>query len=268
MTSSAITGNFQPGADRPGSHLSPNDTAIRKMGAKDIWEVLVLGFEDLRASRTDALAIAVIYPISGAFLASVIVVHAFLPFVFPVCAGFALIGPMATLWFAAVSRQRERKDATALSVFTPVRLVAIQRLCVIAIMLFVVWNVTAGIIYGLTLGSSNADANAEFFKRVIDTQAGWTLIAAGCATGAVFAVLSLAVFFISFPLVIDRDVTASQAIGISVKAMLHNPIFVLGWGAVVVAGLLLGALPVLLGIVIILPVLGHASWHLYRRIIV
>jgi len=263
MTTSAVTQNFPPGAS-----LSPADTEIRKMRAEDIWEVLKLGFQDLRAARTDALAIAVIYPISGVFLASVIVIHAFLPFVFPICAGFALIGPMATLWFAAVSRQRERKDASALAVFTPARLVAIQRLCVIAIMLFVVWNVTAGIIYGLTLGSSNADVNAPFFQRVFDTQSGWTLIAVGCATGAVFAVLSLAVFFISFPLVLDRDITATQAISISIKAMLHNPIFVLGWGAVVVAGLLLGALPVLLGIVIVLPVLGHASWHLYRRIIV
>ena len=158
MTTSAVTQDFPPG-----TNFSAADATIRKMRAKDIWEVLVLGFEDLRQSRTDALAIAIIYPISGVFLASVIVIHAFLPFVFPICAGFALIGPMATLWFAAVSRQRERKDATALSAFTPARLIPIQRLCVIAIMLFVVWNVTAGIIYGLTLGSSNVEANAPFF---------------------------------------------------------------------------------------------------------
>jgi uncharacterized membrane protein len=263
MTTSAVTQNFAQGAG-----TSVAQTTIRKMHPKDIWEVLALGFKDLRASRTDALSIAIIYPISGIFLASVIVIHAFLPFVFPICAGFALIGPMATLWFAAVSRQLERGESSAISVFTPERLIAIQRLCVIAIMLFVIWNVTAGIIYGLTLGSSNVDSNAPFYMRVFHTQAGWTLIGVGCATGAVFAVLSLAVFFISFPLVLDREVTASQAIGISVKAMLHNPIFVLAWGAVVVAGLLGGALPALLGIVIALPTLGHASWHLYRRIIV
>jgi uncharacterized membrane protein len=263
MTASAVTPNFPPE-----THSSPAETGIRKLGAKDIWEVLVLGFRDLRESRTDALSIAVIYPISGIFLASVIVIHAFLPFVFPICAGFALIGPMATLWFAAVSRQLERKEASAISVFTPSRLISIQRLCVIAIMLFVVWNVTAGIIYGLTLGSSSEAANAPFFERVFHTQAGLTLIAVGCATGAVFAVLSLAVFFISFPLVLDRQVTALEAIAISVKAMLYNPIFVLGWGAVVVAGLVGGAIPALLGIVIVLPTLGHASWHLYRKIVV
>lgn len=262
MTPAAISHTGSSGAAP-----APVSFSIRRMRLRDIWEVLKLGFEDLRHCRTDALTIAVIYPISGVFLASVIVIRAFLPFVFPICAGFALLGPMATLWFAALSRRRERGDASAVSAFTPERLIAIQRLCVIAIMLFVVWNVTAGIIYGLTLGSSNEDVSAPFLSRVVDTHAGWTMIIAGCATGAVFAILSLAVFCISFPLVIDRQVTAGQAITISVQAMLHNPVFVLAWGAVVVAGLVGGALPALLGIVIVLPVLGHASWHLYRRMV-
>jgi uncharacterized membrane protein len=246
MTPAAIT-------DAAGQVAKPATApfSIRPMSLNDIWEVLKLGFEDLRASRTDALTIAIIYPISGIFLASVIVVRAFLPFVFPICAGFALLGPMATLWFAAVSRQRERGDSTAISVFTPERLIAIQRLCSIANMLFVIWNVT----------------NAPFLSRVWETSAGWTLIIAGCATGALFAVMSLAVFLISFPAVLDRPITAAQAIGISVQAMVRNPFFVLVWGAVVVAGLLGGALPAMLGIVITLPVLGHASWHLYDRMV-
>ena len=263
MTPTAISPAIPTGAEP-----APAPYTIRKMALKEIWEVLALGFDDLRHARTDTLTIAIILPISGIFLASVIVVRAFLPFVFPICAGFALVGPMATLWFAAVSRRRERGDASALSVFTPERLVAIQRLCVIAIMLFVIWNVTAGIIYGLTLGSSDEDANARFLWRVWHTTAGWELIVAGCATGAVFAILSLAVFCISFPLVLDRPITASRAIAISVQAMLHNPIFVLAWGAVVVVGLIGGAIPAMLGIVIVLPTLGHASWHLYRRMVV
>jgi uncharacterized membrane protein len=263
MTLNAVSHGFAGPAEP-----SPAPVAIRQMRAKDIPDALKLGFDDVRYFRTDALSIAIIYPIAAVFLATMVVLQDFLPLVFPVCAGFALLGPMATLWFAALSRQRERGDESALSVFTPARLVAIQRLAATAIMLFVVWNVCAGIIYGLTLGSSNADAGASFYHRVMDTQAGWTLIIVGCATGAVFAVLSLAVFFISFPLVLDRPVTASQAIAISVRAMLRNPFFVLAWGAVVVVGLVAGAIPLLLGIVIVLPTLGHASWHLYRRIVV
>jgi uncharacterized membrane protein len=262
MTPTAVVQGYPPQAE-----AAPAPVTIRPMRIKDIQDALRLGFDDVRHFRTDALSIAIIYPIAAAFLATVVVLQDFLPLVFPVCAGFALLGPMATLWFAALSRQRERGDESVLSVFTPPRLVAIQRLAVITIMLFVVWNVIAGIIYGLTLGSSNADAGASFFHRVFYTQPGWTLIFAGCATGAVMAVLALAVFFISYPLVLDRPVTASHAIAISLQAMLRNPFHVLIWGAVVVVGLLLGAIPALLGIVIVLPTLGHASWHLYRRIV-
>jgi uncharacterized membrane protein len=267
MTPTAVSHEF-PSNLSSGAEPAPAPVGIRRIDLKDIRDAVAAGFQDVRHFRTDALSIAIIYPIAAAFLATVVVLQNFLPLVFPVCAGFALLGPMATLWFAALSRQRERGDESVLSVFTPARLVAIQRLAVTGIMLFVVWNVTAGIIYGLTLGSSNEDAGAPFFHRVLDTDAGWTLITVGCATGAVFAVLSLTVFFISFPLVLDRPVTASQAIGISVKAMLRNPFTVLAWGAVVVVGLVAGAIPVLLGIVIALPTLGHASWHLYRRVVV
>ena len=263
MTPASISGTALQGATPAAPVFS-----IRRMALKDIWEVLKLGFGDVRACRTDALTIALIYPFSGVFLGAVVVVHAIWPFVFPICAGFALVGPMATLWFAALSRARDYGNASALSAFTPDRLVAIQRLCVIAIMLFVIWNVTAGIIFGLTMGSSNADAGAGFISRVFHTQAGWRLMIAGCGTGAIFAVLSLAVFLISFPAVLDRPVTAAQAINVSVQAMLRNPVFVFAWGLVVVAGLAGGALPMMLGIVITLPTLGHASWHLYRRMVV
>lgn len=238
---------------------------VHRLELKDIGEALRLGFSDVRHFRTDALTIAVIYPVTGIFLASVIVVQAFLPFVFPICAGFALLGPMATLWFAALSRQRERGEDSVLSVFTEERLVAIQRLCVTAIMLFVVWNVTAGIIYGFTLGTSSEEAGAPFLHRVFTTQAGLELIIAGCASGAVYAVLSLAVFCISFPLVLDRNISAYQAVTISVYAMMENPGFMLVWGAVVITLLVASAIPLLLGTVIVLPMLGHASWHLYRR---
>jgi uncharacterized membrane protein len=263
MTSTAVSHGFSPGAEP-----APAPVSIRRMELKDIRDAVKAGFDDVRHFRTDQLSIAIIYPIAAAFLAAIVVLQDFLPLVFPVCTGFALLGPMATLWFAALSRQRERNDESVLSVFTPTRLVAIQRLAVTGIMLFVVWNVTAGIIYGVTLGSSNADAGASFYHRVLYTNAGWTLIVIGCATGAIFAVLSLAVFFISFPLVLDRPITASHAIAISVRAMLRNPFMVLAWGAVVVLGLGLGAIPALLGIVIVLPTLGHASWHLYRRVVV
>ena len=121
MNSTAIPQSVPTGAGP-----APAAFHIRRMTIKDIWEVLVLGFDDVRHCRTDALTIAVIYPITGVFIGSVVVLRGFLlPFVFPICSGFALLGPLATLWFAALSRQRERGDSSAASVFSSPRLTAI-----------------------------------------------------------------------------------------------------------------------------------------------
>jgi uncharacterized membrane protein len=195
----------------------------------------------------------------------VFVVQGLLPFIFPLLAGFALLGPLTTLWFAALSRQREQGYDNPAIVFRQPRLKAIQRLALMAVFIFLTWNVSAAIIYFLTLGSSNQDAQAGFFTRVFTTPAGWELIVVGCAVGAAFAVLTLAISCISFPLVIDRPVSATRAVIVSIQAMARNPLFVLTWGAVVVAGFLFGALPMLLGLVVVLPVLGHGTWHVYRR---
>jgi uncharacterized membrane protein len=238
---------------------------FHQMSLSDIKDALIKGWDDLRQSRTDALLIGAIFPLAGVIFAAAFVVQAFLPFVFPLLAGFALLGPLATLYFAALSRQREHNDESILNIFREPRLKEIQRLAGTAIMIFLGWNLSAAVIYLLTLGSSNENPNASFFVRVFTTNAGWELIVLGCAVGAVFAVVTLAISVISFPVVIDRNVTAFQAINISFHAMLRNPLFVLAWGAVVVAGLLFGAVTCLLGMCVVLPVLGHATWHVYRR---
>jgi uncharacterized membrane protein len=252
-------------AATPSSIPAPAPLEFRRMSLADIWAALAAGWDDLLHSRTDALLMGAIFPLAGVIFAAAFVVQAFLPFVFPLLAGFALLGPLATLWFCALSRQRERGDESVTAVFAEPRMKEIQRLAGTAIMIFLGWNLSAAIIFLLTLGSSNENANAPFFTRVFTTNAGWELVIIGCAVGAVFAVVTLAISVISFPVVIDRNVSAFQAVNLSFHAMLRNPLFVLAWGAVVVAGLILGAATFLLGMVVVLPVLGHATWHVYRK---
>ncbi|OYV35585.1 MAG: hypothetical protein B7Z80_17950 [Rhodospirillales bacterium 20-64-7] len=244
----------------------PAPFQIRQMQLSDIRAALAAGYGDLVACRTDALLMAVIFPVAGVLIAGIFVLQNLLPFVFPLCAGFALVGPLATLWFAALSRQRERGEESAVAVFRQPRLASIQRLALLVVLLYVAWNLVAAAIYFGTFGSLPA-SDASFIERVFTTGAGWGLIVLGCAAGAVFAAVVLVVSFISFPMVIDRDVTAAQAVATSVQAMRRNPGFVLAWGGVVAAGLFLGSLPGLFGLVIVLPVLGHASWHIYRRMV-
>ncbi|WP_419758724.1 DUF2189 domain-containing protein [Acidisoma sp.] len=250
---------------------SPGPIDIRKVGLNELMPALKAGFEDLRELRTDQVTMAVLFPLAGLVVAGVVADRALLPFLFPAASGFALIGPLATLWYAALSRGRELwgEDAAShpLHLFFGPRGRSLRILGGVAIVLFLLWNAAAGIIYHLTLGTSSAKPNAFFLTRVLTTQAGWEMIVIGCGVGVIFALIAVAIGCVSFPLALDKPVKASEAIRVSISAVARNPVFMLGWGAVIVAGLVIGALPGLLGLAVTLPVLGHATWHVYRRIV-
>jgi uncharacterized membrane protein len=250
---------------------SPWPITIRKVGLNDLLPALKAGFDDLRELRTDQITMAVLFPLAGLAVAGVVADRALLPFLFPAASGFALIGPLATLWYAALSRGRELygDDATShpLNIFFGPRGRSLRLLGGVAILLFLLWNAAAGIIYHLTLGSSSAKPDAFFLVRVLTTPAGWEMTVIGCGVGVIFAVIAVAIGCVSFPLALDKPVTAMEAIQVSLEAMAKNPVFMLGWGAVIVVGLVIGAIPGLLGLAVTLPVLGHATWHVYRRIV-
>jgi uncharacterized membrane protein len=250
---------------------SPWPINIRRVGLNELMPALKEGFDDLRELRTDQITIAVLFPLAGLAVAGVVADRALLPFLFPAASGFALIGPLATLWYAALSRGRELwgEDAAShpLHLFFGPRGRALRILGGVAILLFLLWNAAAGLIYHLTLGTSSEKPNAFFLTRVLTTHAGWEMIVIGCGVGVVFALVTVAVGCVSFPLALDKPVTAMEAIRVSLDAMARNPVFMLGWGAVIVVGLVIGAIPGLLGLAVTLPVLGHATWHVYRRIV-
>ncbi|MBW4024001.1 MAG: DUF2189 domain-containing protein [Proteobacteria bacterium] len=251
---------------------SPWPIEVRHIGLGALMPALKAGFEDLRALRTDQITIAVIYSICGLIVAAVIADRALVPFLFPACAGFALIGPLATLWYAALSRAHEQtgdgKSEHAMRVFRGPRMKTLRILGGAAILLFLLWNGAAALIYEWTLGSSSAKPNSFFLVRVFTTGAGWELTIIGCGVGMIFAVIAVAIGCVSFPLAIDKPVTAWEAIQVSMQAMARNPLFMVCWGIVIVAGLLIGAIPGLIGLAVTLPILGHATWHVYRRIVV
>jgi uncharacterized membrane protein len=243
---------------------------IRKASLGDVSGALADGARDWLACRTDVLVMVVIYPLAGVLLAGVILDERLLPFVFPVCAGVALIGPVATIWFAALSRQREldgiaTADAAA-AIFDSQRLPVIRGLAALLILLFLLWVAAAGIIYGLTLGSA-PDTGQGFFHNVFTTTAGHEMIIVGVLVCACFALLARAVGLVGFQLALDRRMSLAGVIGTSIRTAIANPGVTLAWGAAVIVLLVLGALPGLLGLAITVPILGHGSWHLYRRLI-
>lgn len=107
----------------------------------------------------------------------------------------------------------------------------------------------------------------DFLSRVFTTRAGWTLIIVGNGVGFLFAAGVLTISIVSFPLLLDRDVGAVVAVLTSVRAVLRNPLTIAAWGLIVATLLVIGSLPLFVGLAVIMPVLGHSTWHLYRKLV-
>jgi uncharacterized membrane protein len=244
---------------------------VRKIRFSDLGDALRLGWEDFKAVPTHAIVLCVIYPVIGLVLFRLVLGHSVLPLLFPLAAGFTLIGPFAALGLYELSRRRERgQDAAAWHTMRVLRAPSIGAIFELGVLLFVlfgVWIAAADAIYIAIFDYAPAASIPDFAQRVLTTSEGWSLIIVGCGVGLLFALIALCVSVVSFPLMLDRHATAIDAIRTSMKAVMMNPIEIGMWGLIVAASLALGSLPFFVGLAVVLPVLGHATWHLYRKVV-
>jgi uncharacterized membrane protein len=256
------------GRARYGVQTAP---AIRRIGIRDLIDCLRRGLKDFAASRTDVVFLAFVYPLAGLVLARLAFGYDMLPLVFPLISGFALIGPLAAVGLYEMSRRREHGAepswADAFGVAHTPSFPAIVGLGVVILALFLLWLGAAMAIYNWTLGPEPPASVSAFSHDVFTTGAGWALIGIGIGVGFVFAVLALAIGVVSFPLLVDRDVGFDMAVATSVRAVMANPVVMAVWGLIVAGALVLGSAPLLLGLIVVMPVLGHATWHLYRKLV-
>ncbi len=245
---------------------------IRRIAIADLREALRKGIGDFAACRSDVAFLCLLYPIVGATLAWLAFQGDLLPLIFPVISGFALVGPVAAVGLYELSRRRERGEPTswgdAFAVAGSPSFGAIMVLGLGFAVIFAVWIMTANGIYAATLGPGGPYTIGAFATAVLTTGPGWTMIAIGMAVGFLFAALVLTLSLVSFPMLLDRKVGVRVAMMTSIRVAMENPVTVAIWGVIVAGGLALGSLPVFLGLIVVLPVLGHATWHLYRRAVV
>lgn len=250
--------------------------AVRRIGSADLRIALARGWDDFRANRTDVIFLCALYPLVGLLLGRAVAGGTLLPLLFPLVAGFALVGPLAALGLYEISRRREQGLETswrdAFRVLRAPNFGAVLLLGLLLMGIFVLWLQSAQALYQALFAGASAGVPG-FLDQVFTTPSGWMLILLGHLVGFVFALIVLTLTVVSFPLLLDRDLEgdagrkASLAVATSAAAVRRNLVPMLGWGLLVAAILMLASVPLLLGLAVALPVLGHATWHLYRRTI-
>jgi uncharacterized membrane protein len=251
--------------------VTSSEIGIRTIGVNDLWRSLKEGFDDFNAKPSFGVFLCVFYPLF-ALLLTLFLQGANLPqLAFPTVAGFTLLGPVVSVALFEMSRRRERGlDVTWRSAFDFVHsatFAPILALSLVMVLLYVAWLYSAQLLYFGLFGAVPPESIAEFATQVLTTRSGGALIFYGTLVGFLFAVAAMAMSVVAFPLLLDRPVTAITAVSISIKAVTSNTLMMAVWGLIVVALLAVGAMLFLIGLAVILPILGHATWHLYRKLV-
>jgi uncharacterized membrane protein len=253
------------------AYAPPALPKVRRIHLADLRDALAAGWDDFIAKPSHVLFLGILYPIIGLFLARLTFGYDVLPLLFPLAAGFALLGPFAATGFYEISRRRERGlEPSWWSVFGLLRSQSrgsILALGALLMVIFFAWIGAAQLIYEALFGPEPVASLSAFVHQVFETPQGRTLITVGIGVGILFALLAFSISVVSFPLMVDKDVSAPAAIITSVRAVLANPFVMAAWAAIITAALIVGSLPAFLGLAVVLPVLGHASWHVYRRVV-
>ena len=250
---------------------APAQPIVHKIGMADLRDALAKGLADFNAMPTHLIFLCLIYPIVTLIAARTAAGYEVLPLVFPLLAGYTLIGPLVAIGMYELSRRREKGlDISRRHAFDVLRFPftrAIATLGVVLMGIYFAWLFAAQAIYELYFGSAVPASIAEFARQVFTTPSGWALIIVGCGVGFLFAVVVFTLSVVSFPLLLDRDVGVMTAVITSVRAVIANPITMAMWGFIVACALVIGSLPFFVGLAVVLPVLGHSTWHLYRKVV-
>ena len=252
-----------------GSAYESAQPSVVKIGLADLKDILAKGFADFKAVPTHLAFLCVIYPLVIIVFARFYAGFETLPLVFPLLFGYTLMGPLVAIGIYELSRRRERGLAVyrrhVFGVFKNPSIINTAVLGLVLMVIYFIWMGAAWKIYEMGFGGEAPESVVGFASQIFDTPKGSALTIFGSGVGFFFAVMVFSLSLVSFPMILDRNVSAMIAARTSLRVVLKNPITMAIWGLMVAGSLLIGALPFFVGLAVVLPVLGHASWHLYRK---
>ncbi len=247
------------------------DPVVRTITAADVVEALGQGARDFRAQPLYGLGFAALYVVGGLAIVACITVLGMIYLAYPLAAGFALIAPFVAGVFYQASRERERgRTPTLTGLWGAVTgHKELGWMAFVTIFIFMMWMYQVRFLMAVFLGlHASFSTIRQFIDVALNTNEGLMFLAVGNLIGAALSVVLFSLTVVSFPLLFDRDdVDFITAMITSVRAVILSPAPMLGWALVIVIVLVVSMLPFFLGMLVTLPVLGHASWHLYRRVV-
>ncbi|WP_017668480.1 DUF2189 domain-containing protein [Sandarakinorhabdus sp. AAP62] len=252
-----------------GSRKPPGTLSVhvsRHLDWGDLKAALAAGWADYRAAPQFGLFFAGIYVAAGLALAWALATQSAVAWLVPAAAGFPLLAPFCAVGLYEVSRCRETLQPLRWGgVLSALRGRGDDQILSMGVIIFVAfgfWLMIAHAIFAIFQSGSGTDSLAFLL-----TGTGLVMLAFGSAVGALLALGFYAVTVVSLPMLVDRDVDFMTAIIASLSAMRQNGVVLLGWAVLIAAALFIAMLPAFLGLLVVLPVLGHATWHLYRRLV-
>ncbi|HET7886742.1 MAG TPA: DUF2189 domain-containing protein [Bradyrhizobium sp.] len=246
------------------------DPVVRPIAAADIAEALGQGLRDFQAKPLYGLAFGAFYAVGGIVILLCLTAFGMVYLAYPLAAGFALIGPFVAIGLYEVSRRRETGEAISMRAIwsTVTSRSEIGWMAFVTLFIFVIWMYQVRLLIALLIGlNASFSSLNEFITVVLTTDEGLVFLVVGNLVGAALSLVLFSLTVVSFPLLLERDVDFITAMITSVRSVVMSPLPMIGWAAVIVVLLAISALPYFLGLVVTLPVLGHATWHLYRRIV-